>query len=73
MTNTPKMATDDLNRLVEIRRTIGTLRRALAPHREVVVSLSHPELDRLSTELEMLLSGGAEGGGSYIMIGRKRG
>ena len=50
MTNTPKMATDDLNRLVEIRRTIGTLRRALAPHREVVVSLSHPELDRLSTE-----------------------
>ena len=25
MTNTPKMATDDLNRLVEIRRTIGTL------------------------------------------------
>jgi len=30
-------------------------------------------LDRLSTELEMLLSGGAEGGGSYIMIGRKRG
>ena len=38
MTNTPKMATDDLNRLVEIRRTIGTLRRALAPHREVVVS-----------------------------------
>jgi len=30
-------------------------------------------LDRLSTELEMLLSGGADGGGSYIMIGRKRG
>ena len=50
MTNTPKMATEDLNRLVEIRRTIGTLRRALAPHREVVVSLSHPELDQLSSE-----------------------
>ena len=50
MTNTPKMATEDLNRLVEIRRTIGTLRRALAPHREVVVSLSHPELDHLSSE-----------------------
>jgi 2-polyprenyl-3-methyl-5-hydroxy-6-metoxy-1,4-benzoquinol methylase/uncharacterized protein YbaR (Trm112 family) len=30
-------------------------------------------LDRLSTELEMLLSGGADGRGSYIMIGRKRG
>src|SRR5712691_7524943 len=30
-------------------------------------------LDRLSTELEMMLSGGADGGGSYIMIGRKRG
>ena len=44
------MATDDLNRLVEIRRTIGTLRRALSPHREVVVSLSHPELDQLSNE-----------------------
>jgi SAM-dependent methyltransferase len=29
-------------------------------------------LDRLSSELEMLLSGGADGGGSYIMIGRKR-
>ena len=50
MTNTPKMATEDLNRLVDIRRTIGTLRRALAPHREVVVSLSHPELDQLSSE-----------------------
>ena len=50
MTNTPKQAADDLTRLVEIRRTIGTLRRALSPHREVVVSLSHPELDALSTE-----------------------
>ena len=50
MTNTPKQAADDLTRLVEIRRTIGTLRRALSPHREVVVSLSHPELDALSSE-----------------------
>ena len=40
----------DLARLVELRRTIGTLRRALAPHREVVVSLEHPELDALSSE-----------------------
>jgi magnesium transporter len=45
MSNTPKEAADDLTRLVELRRTIGTLRRALSPHREVVVSLSHPELD----------------------------
>jgi magnesium transporter len=50
MTNTPKEAADDLTRLVELRRTIGTLRRALSPHREVVVSLSHPEFDALSSE-----------------------
>ena len=50
MTNTPKEAADDLTRLVELRRTIGTLRRALSPHREVVISLSHPELDALSSE-----------------------
>ena len=50
MTNTPKEAADDLTRLVELRRTIGTLRRALSPHRDVVVSLSHPELDALSSE-----------------------
>ena len=50
MSNTPKEAADDLTRLVELRRTIGTLRRALSPHREVVVSLSHPELDSLSSE-----------------------
>jgi magnesium transporter len=40
----------ELTRLVELRRRIGSLRRALAPHREVVVSLAHPELDALSTE-----------------------
>jgi magnesium transporter len=40
----------DLTRLVELRRRIGWLRRALAPHREVVDSLAHPELDKLSTE-----------------------
>jgi magnesium/cobalt transport protein CorA len=50
MSNTPRGAADDLTRLVELRRTIGTLRRALSPHREVVVSLSHPELDALSSE-----------------------
>lgn len=50
MTDTPKEVADELTRLVELRRTIGQLRRALAPHREVVVSLSHPEFDALSSE-----------------------
>lgn len=40
----------DLSKLVELRHRIGSLRRALSPHREVVVSLAHPELDALSTE-----------------------
>ena len=40
----------ELSRLVELRRRIGSLRRGLAPHREVVISLQHPELDALSTE-----------------------
>ncbi len=50
MSSTPTEVSDDLNRLVELRRSIGTLRRALSPHREVVVALAHPELDALSTE-----------------------
>jgi magnesium transporter len=39
-----------LSRLVELRRRVGALRRVLAPHREVVISLEHPELDAHSTE-----------------------
>jgi len=50
MSDVPKSVTDDLARLVELRRSIGTLRRALFPHREVIVALAHPELDLLSTE-----------------------
>jgi Mg2+ and Co2+ transporter CorA len=50
MTDTPKEVADELSRLVELRRRIGKLRRALAPHREVAVSLSHPEFDVLSSE-----------------------
>lgn len=50
MADTPKDVSDELARLVELRRSIGTLRRTLAPHREVVVALAHPELDALSTE-----------------------
>ncbi len=50
MSDVPKNVSEDLGRLVELRRSIGTLRRALSPHREVVVALAHPELDLLSTE-----------------------
>ena len=50
MSSIPQSVSDDLARLVELRRSIGTLRRALSPHREVVVALAHPELDLLSTE-----------------------
>jgi Mg2+ and Co2+ transporter CorA len=34
MADAPKDVSDELARLVELRRSIGTLRRALAPHRE---------------------------------------
>ena len=50
MSSTPKDVSNDLTRLVELRRSIGAMRRALSPHREVVVALVHPELDALSTE-----------------------
>jgi magnesium transporter len=50
MTDTPKEVADELARLVEIRRAIGKLRRALSPHREVAIALSHPEFDALSTD-----------------------
>ena len=50
MSDVPKNVSDDLVRLLELRRSIGTLRRALFPHREVIVALAHPELDLLSTE-----------------------
>lgn len=47
----------ELGRLVELRLRVGSLRRALAPHREVVTSLAHPELDALSTETSGQLFG----------------
>ena len=50
MSEIPKDVADELGRLVELRRSIGTLRRALSPHREVIVALAQPELDLLSTE-----------------------
>jgi magnesium transporter len=50
MSDVPKHVSEDLARLVELRRSIGTLRRALSPHREVIVALAHPELDLLSSD-----------------------
>lgn len=38
-----------LRRLVEIRREIGRLRRALTSHREAILALSRPELEAISS------------------------
>ncbi len=38
-----------LSRLVEARREIGRLRRALSSHREPILALSRPELDAISS------------------------
>ncbi len=47
----PKRETErQVSVLVETRRRIGRLRRSLAPHREIFATLSHPELDLISTE-----------------------
>jgi magnesium transporter len=37
----------DIERLIEMRREVGELRRALAAHRSALVSLTHPELEAL--------------------------
>jgi magnesium transporter len=37
----------DIERLIEMRREVGSLRRALAAHRSALVSLTHPELEAL--------------------------
>src|SRR5687768_10733494 len=38
---------DDIERLVEMRKEVGKLRRALAAHRSALVALTHPELEAL--------------------------
>ena len=38
-----------LTRLVEVRREIGRLRRALTSHREVILSLTRPELEAITS------------------------
>jgi magnesium transporter len=40
-------ADEDIEKLVEMRREVGTLRRALAAHRFALVALTHPELEAL--------------------------
>jgi magnesium transporter len=40
-------ADEDIERLVEMRREVGKLRRALAAHRSALVALTHPELEAL--------------------------
>jgi len=50
MSTSANDAQECLDRLVELRRSIGTLRRTLRPHREVILSLAHPELDVLSSD-----------------------
>jgi magnesium transporter len=38
---------DDIERLIEMRREVGQLRRALSAHRAALVALTHPELEAL--------------------------
>jgi magnesium transporter len=40
-------AEKDIEQLVEMRRQVGRLRRALAAHRSALVALTHPELEAL--------------------------
>jgi magnesium transporter len=40
-------AEQDIERLIELRKEVGKLRRALAAHRTALVSLTHPELEAL--------------------------
>ena len=40
-------ADEDIEKLVEMRREVGILRRALAAHRSALTALTHPELEAL--------------------------
>jgi magnesium transporter len=40
-------AEEDIEKLVEMRREVGVLRRALAAHRSALTALTHPELEAL--------------------------
>jgi magnesium transporter len=43
-------ADEDIEVLVEMRREVGKLRRALAAHRSALVALTHPELEALGNK-----------------------
>jgi magnesium transporter len=49
MTGQAKGTDDALSRLVEVRRDVGQLRRALASHRELILALARPELDAITS------------------------
>ena len=40
-------AEQDIEKLIEMRREVGKLRRALSAHRSALVALTHPELEAL--------------------------
>jgi Mg2+ and Co2+ transporter CorA len=42
-------ADEDIELLIEMRRQVGTFRRALAAHRSALVALTHPELEALGS------------------------
>jgi Mg2+ and Co2+ transporter CorA len=43
-------ADEDIESLVDMRREVGSLRRALAAHRSALVALTHPELEALGNK-----------------------
>ncbi len=49
MTGAVEGRDDALARLVDVRREIGGLRRALTSHRETILALTHPELDAIAS------------------------
>ena len=49
MSGTASVTDDVLSALVEMRREVGRLRRALVSHREVVLALTRPELEAIAS------------------------
>ena len=45
-----RQADQEIERLISLRREVGTLRRALAAHRTPLVALTHPELEALGDD-----------------------
>lgn len=49
MTGATENREESLTRLVDVRREIGKLRRALTSHRETILALTHPELEAIAS------------------------